>query len=711
MLPPKEYMKDTKNSTQKNSKAVLDKLLQTEQLLTELAFGFIDIHPSEIDQAIEKGLLELAQFYSADRTYIYLFENGRKDLVRTHQLNQKDISEKIRRHEQVDKEDFRWLIAALLDKQIINIPDPKKLPANANTFRLIMEVEKIKSAILHPLLHKDVILGFIGVDFVAERRDFESHHCELLAKASRIFAAALHFKQKAHSEIVLEQKFKNLFSEIEDVVFISSPDGKFLEINSAGVKLFGYDSADEIKSIDINRDLYYNTKDRDKFKKALKVRGHVTNYELNLKRKDGKIVIVIETATVIRNDRGEIIAYQGILHDITQRRLLEQQLSQAQKLESIGLLAGGVAHDFNNILTTISGYAELIRMDLDAKHPHYENINNIINGGKRAEELIRNLLAFGRKQMIEPVILDLNKVINNLHSMLFRMVGEDVRLELRLKEDLSHIKADNAQLQQILVNLVVNASHAIKERKDTSQKGLIRILTDEVEINEGLEGMDTPDGETKCVRITVEDNGIGMNEETQEKIFEPFFSTKKEGLGTGLGLSTVYGIVKQNNGSIRVESETDIGTVIEVYWPASEEKHLTEIRMETEIQFQPAGETVLYVEDDFHVRDLVSTALKSLGYNVIEAENGEKALDKVVSSEAIHKLDVLITDIVMPEMGGEELAENIHQLNPKIKIILCSGYTDSQVTESERFTKDGYLFLAKPFSIKQLDKTIRMALT
>ena len=181
-------------------------------------------------------------------------------------------------------------------------------------------------------------------------------------------------------------------------------------------------------------------------------------------------------------------------------------------------------------------------------------------------------------------------------------------------------------------------------------------------------------------------------------------------MGTGLGLSTVYGIVKQNDGYIRVESEPDIGTVIEVYWPATEEKHLTEIRMETEIQFRPAGETILYVEDDFHVRDLVSTALKSLGYKVIEAENGEKALDKVVSGEIIHKIDLMISDIVMPEMGGEELAENIHQLNPKIKIILCSGYTDSQVTAGEKFAKNGYLFLAKPFSIKKLEKTIRQAL-
>ncbi len=284
-----------------------------------------------------------------------------------------------------------------------------------------------------------------------------------------------------------EKKYKNLFSEIEDVVFIASPSGKFLEINAAGVKLFGYDSFEEIAKINIEQDLYENPQDRADYQKSMKIRGHLKNYEISLKCKDGKIITILETATVVRNDDGHIIAYQGILHDITERRQLEQQLAQSQKLESIGLLAGGVAHDFNNILTTIRGYADLMLMDMDESERDYKSVKHIIDGSKRAEELIKNLLAFSRKQMIEPKTIDINHVIHELHSMLSRLITEDIQLELSLGENLQNIKADQTQIQQILVNLIVNANYAIKMEKNKSKKRNIKIITDETELNEETE--------------------------------------------------------------------------------------------------------------------------------------------------------------------------------------------------------------------------------
>jgi PAS domain S-box-containing protein len=521
---------------------------------------------------------------------------------------------------------------------------------------------------------------------------------------------ALPIIKQVQSELLRERKYKNLFSEIEDVVFISTPGGKFLEINTAGVKLFGYESVQELLQIDIGRDLYFDSQDRANYKETMKIRGHIKNYELKLKRRDGKKITVLETATVIRNENGEIIAYQGILHDITERRQLEQQLSRSQKLESIGLLAGGIAHDFNNILTTIRGYADLILLDKHVSTLHQMQLRNIIDSSKRAEELIRNLLAFSSRQMIEPKIINLNQAIKELHSMISRLIKEDIQFELNLRENLHNIKADPAQIQQILINLVVNANHAIKMEKNKSKRRWIKITTDEKELNgEFAEGRLEGD-KGKFVLVAVEDSGIGIDETMKEKIFEPFYTTKKDGEGTGLGLSTVYGIVKQNKGIIRVESEPGIGTIFEIYWPVSSEQQIENTVVETKIQFKQNGETILLVEDDPLVRGWISGALKSLGYNVIEAEDGERALDMVVSENLIDKIDLLVSDVVMPVMSGEELADNIKKIKPSIKIILCSGYTQSRVFEGDKSHQNKYAFLSKPFSIKTLEKTIRAVL-
>lgn len=507
-----------------------------------------------------------------------------------------------------------------------------------------------------------------------------------------------------------EKKYKNLFSEIEDVVFISTPEGRFLEINSAGVKLFGYDSVQELLQLNIEKDLYFDPQEKVDFLKTIKIRGYVKDYELKFKCKDDKKVIVLMTATVIRDENGDIILYQGILHDITERRRLEHQLNQSQKLESIGLLAGGVAHDFNNILTTIKGHAELILINMQDSDLHYKHMRNIIDGSERAEELIRNLLAFSRKQMVDPKIININQVINQMYSMLSRLITKDISFEPSLGENLSNIKADPTQIHQILVNLIVNSNHALKMDKNKSKKKIIKIYTNEIELNEQNKVNQFDDHKGKYILMGVEDSGIGMDESVKEKIFEPFFSTKKEGEGTGLGLSTVYGIVKQNNGIINVESDLGVGSIFEIYFPVTRECQVENTIIESAIQFKQNGETILLVEDDPHVRELMVGSLKSLGYNVIEVDNGQRALDMVVNNNLINKIDLLISDMVMPEMSGEELAENIKVIKPSIKIILCSGYSQTRVFEKDDSIQKKYSFLSKPFTIKKLEKTIRTVL-
>jgi len=681
-----------------------------EQFLLTLAYHFISLNPDEIDKTITSTLAQLAEYVDADRCYIYLITNNETVLKLTHHYYQEGVKSKIRQHEQVDKEDFQWLMDTILNCNPVNISKPSDIESKASTIGMIMNVESTNSMLLWPLCNHDKVIGFIGLDSVKEPKKFTAEHEYLVEKSAELIALAFDRRIQAHREMLLEKKYKNLFSKIEDVVFISTPEGKFLEINNAGVKLLGYNSIEEVLNLNIEKDLYFNPKKRSEYQKLMKIHGHIKNYEITLKRKDANKVIVMETATVVRNDEGTIVAYQGIWHDITETRQLEQQLAQSQKIESIGQLAGGVAHDFNNILTAIRGYAELIRLRMEESDQNYKGVQNIIEGSNRAGKLIKNLLAFSRQQMIEPKIININTVISDLHSMLSRLIRQDINLKLNLSKDLHNIQADPTQIQQVIVNLVVNANHAIKMDKSRSKQKSIQIFTDETNLTDEHDDGQSLNQNGKYILMAVEDTGIGIEKSIQNKIFEPFYSTKKEGEGSGLGLSTVYGIVKQNNGVIRIESEPGVGSIFEIYWPVTMEEQLNKASIESKIQIRKTNETILVVEDDPGVREWISEALQSLGYKVFEAEDGEKALDMAVNDNLIDKIDLLISDIVMPSMNGEELAENIKAIKPSIKIILCSGYSQSRVSFGEKTAQYKYPFLTKPFTIKELEKTIRSVL-
>ncbi len=683
-----------------------------EHLLLSIALKFIDISPDKIDKTIVASLGTIADSVDADRGYIYLFKDKNEKLTLFHTFNQEDIKTKIPQHEQIDSEDFAWLVNNILENSIVRITSTKDLPTQASTIKAIMEVEKTQSFILCPLCSNKNVIGIIGLDYVRKKQQFSNNNIDYLLRSSgNIFINALNRKNTFKPGNRNDQLIRSLFSEIEDVIFISTPDDRFLEINPAGAKLLGYSSVEELMKLNIGQELYVNPNDRKEYKRIMKIKGHVKDYELTLKDKNGKNILVLETATVVRDKYGNITAYQGILRDITYKRQLEQQLFQAKKMESVGLLAGGIAHDFNNILTTISGYAELIQMDMDKSHQNYNDIDNIIKGVKRAENLIRQLLAFSRKQMIEPEVIDINELITELYAMLKRLISEDIQFKLKLKDALSYIKADPIQIQQILVNLIVNANHAIKIQKDKHKGKRINVITDEIILTRESTTQYPGSREGKYVNIEVQDSGIGMGDETKHNIFEPFFSTKNEGEGTGLGLATVYGIVKQNNGYIYVNSQPDMGTTFKIFWPVTDEQKTTESTLESKIEFQPHTETILFVEDDISVRELFCNALKSFGYDVIEAENGRHALEIVQNGSLDKKIDLVISDVVMPEIGGEELAGHLKERNPEIKILLCSGFTDSRISTDELSRKKGYFFLPKPYTIQKLEKTIRSVLS
>jgi nitrogen-specific signal transduction histidine kinase len=368
---------------------------------------------------------------------------------------------------------------------------------------------------------------------------------------------------------------------------------------------------------------------------------------------------------------------------------LEEQLRQAQKMESIGRLAGGVAHDFNNLLTVIDGYADMMQEKLVQSDPLYEDLSQIRRASERAARLTRQLLAFSRKQILAPTTLDLNSLVTNMHQMLERVIGEDILLRIDLQPGLWPVLADPNQLEQVILNLVVNARDAMPAG------GSLTIETRNIFVNGRDEGLVVDSQFSACVRLSVIDTGEGMDAETRARAFDPFFTTKPPGYGTGLGLSTVYGIIKQSNGDITVASEPGVGATFRIYLPPGVMSPESLSVPETLPIFGYGNETILVVEDQPMVLDLVRVALHSHGYTILEAGNGSAALE--LASNHLGPIELLVTDIVMPQMGGLELAERLKELRPQIKVLFMSGYSDDAV-ERPRMLGEDVAFLPKPFS-------------
>jgi two-component system, cell cycle sensor histidine kinase and response regulator CckA len=398
---------------------------------------------------------------------------------------------------------------------------------------------------------------------------------------------------------------------------------------------------------------------------------------------------------------GRTVRLYGAFQDITERRRVAQMLRQSQNVEAIGQLAGGVAHDFNNILGVILGYGELAQRQLGAEHPAGARVDQMVKAAERAAGLTRQLLAFSRKQVMQPKRLDLNALVANVEKMLGRLIGEDIDVVVRPAPSLGTVKADPGQIEQVILNLAVNARDAMPKG------GSLTLETASVQLDEGYAAAHPPLQPGRYVMLAVSDTGIGMNEETQQRIFEPFFTTKPEGQGTGLGLSTVYGIVKQSGGYIWVYSEPGRGTTFKVYLP----------RVDEPAEAAPAGaapaeaprghETILLVEDTATLQEVIRETLEESGYTVLLASNGEEAL--ALAREREGPIHLLLTDVVMPKLGGGDLAKLLLALRPEIRVLYMSGYTSGAISH-HGVLGEGVMLLEKPFTGDKLARVVREAL-
>jgi PAS domain S-box-containing protein len=544
--------------------------------------------------------------------------------------------------------------------------------------------------------------GVLGAHTRRERR-FAGHEADFLQAVANVLGAAI---GRRRIELLLEARLEELrgsqaqhralFEGAVDGILVTDDAGVIVDANRAAAELFRLERAalvgrvyDDLAAPSA-RDAVRTARD------ALRETG-AHRGERPFRRDDGT-VFVAEVA-----DKASVLPgrHLSIVRDVTERRHLQQQLTQAQKVEAIGRLAGGIAHDFNNLLTAINGYAELVKRALDPRDPLFRQVDQIAKAGQRAAGLTRQLLAFSRKQVLEPRVLDVNGVVKNLEPMLRRIVGEDVEIETVLADDLSHVRADPEQLGQVLMNLVVNARDAMPRGGtltiETRRVARIAIETRNVALGSDYVARRPEVSPGPYVLLAVTDTGTGMSPETLSHLFEPFFSTKGE-LGTGLGLATSYGIVRQSGGFIYAYSELGVGTTFKVYLPCTEAAPEVVAAPEAPAPGRGQG-TILLVDDDETVREYVRTILENGGYDVLSAANGVEALFAVEKRQG--PVDLVVTDVVMPKVSGLELRDRLLARWPDLKVLFVSGYPD------EAIARHGLLeptanFLSKPFSAQAL---------
>jgi two-component system, cell cycle sensor histidine kinase and response regulator CckA len=500
-----------------------------------------------------------------------------------------------------------------------------------------------------------------------------------------------------------EITFRRLVESLPGIVYLNEPDPPYATTYvSPNVRAFGYRPEEWYDKPDMWNSIIHE-KDRERVIREFTLAAgqeHETEMEYRIIARDGTTHWWQDKGCFIFDTDGKRLGRQGIIIDITKTKGLERQLRQANKLESVGMLAGGVAHDFNNMLTAITGYSDLALRKLREDDPLRYNIEEVRKASERAAILTQQLLAFSRRQVMVSVVLDLNAVISDTIRMLQMLIGENIQLTGVFSPDLGRVLADPGQVSQIIMNLAVNARDAMPEG------GKLTIETSNIFLGPGYSGEHFSTLPGSYVMIAVSDTGTGMSEEVKQQAFEPFFTTKEAGRGTGLGLATVYGIVNQSGGTIEIYSEERVGTTFKIYLPRVVAE-LGELPIERTFTETPIGsETILLVEDELLVRNLTRQVLEECGYTVIEAGNGLEALAKTNGGTHI---DLLITDVVMPKMGGRELAEKLVENFPAIKVLFTSGYTDDAIIRHgiiEAHTN----FIQKPFTPDSLARKIRVVL-
>jgi PAS domain S-box-containing protein len=687
----------------KRAEEELQYRLRFQRLITTVSSQFINMHPAQIDDEIDHSIQQIGEFADADRSYVFQFSDDQESVSCTHEWCKPKIEPTIERIQNAPVDSFPWAIEKFLNAKMVLIPRVSELPPEASKEKQEFEQQGIQSILAVPIISGGRVLGFIGLDSVSEEKMWADDTSSLLKIVGQVFANALENKTTRQALQESEERLRTVFETFPDpVTIIQIEDGSCVDVNSAFTRVTGWESEDVVGKTAADFDIWHNPKEREKLTAGIAQHGKIENLEAKFRLKDGNVITALMSAVLIRlKDKPHILTITRDISELKsaqeEREQLKTQLIQAQKMEAIGTLAGGIAHDFNNILGAIIGYAEMALYDTQKDSMEHYNIDQVLKAGHRAKDLVKQILAFSRKSEQDKNVILLTPIINEALKLLRASLPTTIEIKQNIGSNLDAIFADPTQMHQVVMNLCTNSAHAMRDTGGILTVDLhnvdlhIRETTQYPELNPG-----------PYVKLSISDTGHGMDSATMERIFDPYFTTKEQDKGTGMGLAVVHGIIKGHGGGIHVQSEPGEGTRFDILFPIMGKQ--TESETE-ELKALPTGkEHILLIDDEETLIDLGKNMLKKLGYKVETRTSPVEALE--VFRAAPQEFDLVISDMTMPGMTGDILASELMEIRSDIPLIICTGYSE-RIDEQRAMNIGIKGLMMKPFTIRRLSRMIR----
>jgi PAS domain S-box-containing protein len=693
-------------TARKRAEEELQYRLKFQHLITMVSSQFINLYPDQIDEEINHTLQQIGEFADADRSYVFQFSEDQKSVSCTHEWCAPEIEPTIERIQDAPVDAFPWAMKKFLSAEMVLVPRVSDLPQEAAKEKQEFGKQGIQSILAVPMISAGQIMGFIGLDSVSEEKMWAQDTNSLLKIVGQVFANALENKKTRQALQESEERLRTVFETFPDSVIISqAEDGRCVDVNSAFTRLTGWTRNEAVGKVAVDLDIWHNPEEREKLTAGIAQHGKIENLEAKFRLKDGNLITALISAVLIKlKDKPHILTITRDISELKsaqeEREKLKTQLIQAQKMEAIGTLAGGIAHDFNNILGAIIGYAEMALYDTQKDTMEHYNIDQVLRAGHRAKDLVKQILAFSRKSEQDKTVISSTPITKEVLKLLRASLPTTIEIKQNIEPNLDPIFADPTQIHQVIMNLCTNSAHAME---DTG--GILQVSLSNFELTARRASQYPELNPGPYVKLSISDTGHGMDAATLNRIFDPYFTTKEQDKGTGMGLAVVHGIVKGHGGGIRVESSPGKGTCFDILFPIMGKQIISETE---ELKTLPTGnERILFIDDEDFLIDLGKNMLKKLGYRVEARSQPVKALE--VFRAAPLKFDLVISDMTMPAMTGDTLATELMKIRPDIPVIICTGY--SERIDDQRAQELGIKgLMMKPFTIRSLAKTVRNAL-
>jgi PAS domain S-box-containing protein len=688
-------------TARKRAEEELQYRLEFQHLITMVSGQFINLYPDQVDDEINHTLQQIGEFADADRSYVFQFSEDQKSVSCTHEWCASGIEPSIERIQDAPVDAFPWAMKKFLSAEMVLIPRVSDLPHDAGKEKQEFEKQGIQSILAVPMISGGQIIGFIGLDSVSEEKMWTKDTNSLLKIVGQVFANALENKKNQQILQEGEERRRTIFEAFPDpVTIIQVEDGRCVDINSAFIRVTGWTREDTIGKTAADLDLWQNPKEREKLVAGIAQQGKIENLEAKFRLKDGSVITALMSAIAIKlNDKPHIVTITRDISELKsaqeEREKLKNQLIQAQKMEAIG-----TAHDFNNILGAIIGYAEMALYDTQKDTMEHYNIDQVLKAGHRAKDLVKQILAFSRKSEQDKTVISSTPIIEEVLKLLRASLPTTIEIKQNIEPNPDPIFADPTQIHQVIMNLCTNSAHAMED-----SGGILQVSLSNFELSARRASQYPELNPGPYVKLSISDTGRGMDAVTMSRIFDPYFTTKEQDKGTGMGLAVVHGIVKGHGGGIHVESTPGEGTRFDILFPIMRKQIISETE---ELKTLPTGnEHILFIDDEDFLIDLGKNMLKKLGYRVEARTQPVEALE--VFRTAPDKFDLVISDMTMPSMTGDTLATELMKIRPDLPVIICTGY--SERIDDQRAQELGIKgLMMKPFTIRGLSKTVRNAL-